>query len=62
MILNRVFNIILIFVLIISCSSATDSDKDQNNQQSQQAKFEPPDGECLFILGQADELHASLHE
>ena len=51
-------HVLLTFVFIcflFYCSDSPTNNNDDSSQDTTGTKFEPPDGECLFILGQADE-------
>jgi len=60
--INSIFSILFLFgwIFLISCEkeiSGPEQDEKGNGEEiaANGPKFEPPDGECLFILGQANE-------
>jgi hypothetical protein len=46
---------VIILFLLTDCSDKSTNNDDNFSPDTTGMKFEPPDGECLFILGQADE-------
>ena len=62
MIFVRVLFLFLMFLCLLACKKEATEPSDTGGNQN--VRFEPPDGECLFILGQADEnaMEAYLFE